>query len=64
VAQLPDVKLPDVQLRAAGCIALAEEDVAVGFVIVRRRGDLLLRDQVLDHRAAELAELLELAGAV
>jgi hypothetical protein len=57
-------QLPDVQLRAASCIALAEEDEAVGFVIVRRRGDLLSRDQVLDDGAAELAELLEAARVV
>jgi len=57
-------QLPDVQLRAAGCIALAEEDVAVGFVIVRRRGDLLSCDEILDQRAAKLAEHLEAAGVV
>ena len=33
-------------------------------MIVRRRGDLLSRDQVLDELAAELTELLEAAGVV
>jgi hypothetical protein len=36
----------------------------VDFIVVRRSDVLLSRDQVLDHRAAELAELLEAAGVV
>jgi hypothetical protein len=35
-----------------------------GFVIVRRRGDLLSCDEILDQRAAKLAKHLEAAGVV
>jgi hypothetical protein len=57
-------QLPDVQLRAASGVALAEEDETVGLRYCPARGDLLSRDQVLDDGAAELAELLEAASVV